>query len=160
MSDLAFWLAFAAIFVSGLVLGWVISEVSRKPSKKGSIPMSDIPRSYAVCVMAGCQRAPWGATHEDLMNLLNNQGWYDTPYGWVCPRHAREHLALSSLTDPAPPAKPAEITDEMVERAASAMWDRWGHPGMFPHAPVHRQNSFRTDARAALEAALSTERGE
>lgn len=52
------------------------------------------------------------------------------------------------------------VTDEMVERAASAMWDRWGHPGMFPHAPVHRQNSFRTDARAALEAALSTERGE
>lgn len=46
-----------------------------------------------------------------------------------------------------------EPSDAEVEAAAAAMWDRWGHPGMFPHAPAHRQNSFLADARAALIAA-------
>lgn len=43
--------------------------------------------------------------------------------------------------------------EEQVERAAAAMWDRYGDRGLFAHASEGLRASFLKDARAALAAA-------
>jgi hypothetical protein len=52
------------------------------------------------------------------------------------------------------------ITNEMVERAAMALWDKGVHKGDYPKYPYDRLieesvNDLRECARAALEAALN-----
>lgn len=52
------------------------------------------------------------------------------------------------------------ITDDMVDRAAEAQWDRDDHDNMWADADHDRQcpqlrEDYRTDARAVLEAALN-----
>lgn len=38
-----------------------------------------------------------------------------------------------------------------IERAAAAMFDGWGPPGMFQYSPDSRRAGFLKDARAAFE---------
>ncbi len=88
---------------------------------------------------------PFGETGE---------AWSD-PYGY----HETAQKAFEAGAVWASEHPDREPSDAEVEAAAEAMWDRWGSPGMFPYAPVHRRNSFRSDARAALLAAQEVRRG-
>lgn len=47
----------------------------------------------------------------------------------------------------------SSLFEKRVEAGAEGMWNRYGSRGMFVHAPEHRREAFKADARAALAAA-------
>lgn len=60
-------------------------------------PKKDPERVTFRCVVVGCTRSVWGATHGVAKDHAEETGWVRTGNGWVCDSHVRETRALAEV---------------------------------------------------------------
>lgn len=53
----------------------------------------NVPRITARCLVDGCTRYCWGADQQYLDQHIRTTEWQATPFGYVCPTHARQFFA-------------------------------------------------------------------